>query len=495
MPIILIILLLTCGNAFAATSVTSYAVTWTFDADYPVGQYVTGDYYVVAPSGLSITGITPDGEGQSGAGTNGSMVNPTPGNNQGYSSSADNYSVGLNAGYTMPLALSAGDSLVSTGAASGLYQTWVGDASVLTVVSSAPPAGSFRPPFCGTGKPVHNISEINWSALGTLSPVGTPPGQAEMERAVQRPWVNHSGGAGGSWAIPYNNMPTYGRDISTKVSEIALFLSLNYSQAVKQDTLYGFLQAGLDYYYQMIMPEANEIFAPDGGVNGGQKFVIMFTGSVLDNAAMLATIGGRSGDYLYDGTVNATDHWVPPSDYIHFQMDGQTFYVAQRDVDITALPLWDGADCVEGSEWCPKAGTTDQPYTASHIGMGEWSIRYADVLNQSNADWQTLYRRASSPFIDASGQILVALAMGLKTAWNHDALFDYIDRYVAITNGDPDPFGYTVNSEVSGDAPAAFMQAMWDEYRSNYTATPTGSCISASGTGSMLSAAGTGSVQ
>ncbi len=43
----------------AATSVSQFGITWTFDADYPVGQYVNGDYYVVAPSGVRITSISP----------------------------------------------------------------------------------------------------------------------------------------------------------------------------------------------------------------------------------------------------------------------------------------------------------------------------------------------------------------------------------------------------------------------------------------------------
>lgn len=43
----------------AATSVTQYGITWTFNTDYTTGQYANGDYYVVAPSGVTITGITP----------------------------------------------------------------------------------------------------------------------------------------------------------------------------------------------------------------------------------------------------------------------------------------------------------------------------------------------------------------------------------------------------------------------------------------------------
>jgi len=34
---------------YAATSVSQYGITWTFDKDYPTGQFCTGDYWVVGP--------------------------------------------------------------------------------------------------------------------------------------------------------------------------------------------------------------------------------------------------------------------------------------------------------------------------------------------------------------------------------------------------------------------------------------------------------------
>jgi hypothetical protein len=59
--------------------------------------------------------------------------------------------------------------------------------------------------------------------------------------------------------------------------------------------------------------------------------------------------------------------------------------------------------------------------------------------------------------------------MNAKAAWNHDALFDYQDRYMAITNGASDPFGYTVDQESAGwRSTSAFTAEMWDTYRNNY---------------------------
>jgi len=51
------------------SSVSQYGITWTFDKAYPVGQFITGDWYVVGP--VRIVGITP----KPAAGRNGSCLN------------------------------------------------------------------------------------------------------------------------------------------------------------------------------------------------------------------------------------------------------------------------------------------------------------------------------------------------------------------------------------------------------------------------------------
>src|ERR1035437_3947073 len=51
-------------------SVSQYGITWTFDKTTPVGQFITGDYYVVGA--VTITTIDPAPK----PGRNGSMLNP-----------------------------------------------------------------------------------------------------------------------------------------------------------------------------------------------------------------------------------------------------------------------------------------------------------------------------------------------------------------------------------------------------------------------------------
>jgi hypothetical protein len=57
-------------SAKKADSITQYGITWNFNAPVEIGQFVTGDYYVVGP--CTITSITP----MPGDGRNGSELNP-----------------------------------------------------------------------------------------------------------------------------------------------------------------------------------------------------------------------------------------------------------------------------------------------------------------------------------------------------------------------------------------------------------------------------------
>ena len=85
------------------SSVTQYGITWTFDAAYPVGQFVTGDWWVVGP--LTIVSVDP----APAAGRNGSMLDPV--GEQDYDSRAGEHSEGKRV--TFPVALEGTHSLVS----------------------------------------------------------------------------------------------------------------------------------------------------------------------------------------------------------------------------------------------------------------------------------------------------------------------------------------------------------------------------------------------
>ena len=55
-------------------SVSQYGITWKFDKKVPVGQFITGDYYVVGP--VTVVGVSPAPAGEGRTFRNGSMLNP-----------------------------------------------------------------------------------------------------------------------------------------------------------------------------------------------------------------------------------------------------------------------------------------------------------------------------------------------------------------------------------------------------------------------------------
>lgn len=447
------------------TSIEQYGITWTFAEPVEYGQFVNGDYWVVDPGGgIKIINIIPghkihtDGIRH----LNGSMINPTKGK-QGFDShifftGTNDYNANLNVGIGIssetPLVLTGNNSLVST--ISNLipeksHVSYVKTAAVLTCLFSMPPSGSFRPSIYPTTKTLHNVSSINYGLLKTLAYPSTKPNITTYAGYFKVVWLDHIAGWTGRYLHPTDGFPD-NYYYSWYMSDASLMLHLDYTQEQKKDLLVGFLQLGIDLYGYL---ETGAVgWAPDGGHSSGRKWPILFTGIML-NYAPMKNIGAISGDYLYSNSYGAGN---PPPDYKHFGEDGQTFYVSQSDVNITNSALWD-----------PDTRTApNYPYTAEMIGMPEWGIRYSTFPSKSDASWQANYRTIPTCPSSWAGTVMAARIMGAKTLWNHDAFFDYMDRYMAISKGIPDPFGYQVPGEKAGDRPGGFRGTMWDTYRSSY---------------------------
>lgn len=439
------------GSVFfarAATSVTRDSITWTFDGDYTVGKFVSGDWYVIAPGGMKVTGITPGWDGTE----NGSMVNPVPGDAHGYTRNASGYTDILNAAASLPISLTSGDQLISTtgkASTSGNRST-INEAAILTVLSSVPPAGSFRPGYCDPEKVMHNTVNLKRSLLAELAPPASTPSMNAVADLFARPWIDHNTGWTGRYLHPANNMPDYGREISTNVGIGALMLHLDYSDTEKQQLLFNYVQLGIDLYS---IVKSGDSWGADGGHASGRKWPILFAGLMLGDADM-KNIGQKSGDYALTGS-----YGDPPGDYIHFGEDDQTFYVTPETVNFTNNdPAWNPDD----------RGGPPKPYTPQMTGMPEWGIRHVYLPGQDNSSWTAIYRTCCTAG-SWSGFVLAAHIMNAQAAWNHNALFDYQDRYMAITNGDPDPFGYTVDQESAGwRSTSLFTAEMWNTYRKNY---------------------------
>jgi hypothetical protein len=435
--------------SYRASVLQQFAITWTFDTDYPVGQFANRDFWVVGP--VNIVGIDPPSTLVGGRIKNGSMLNPAPSNtNQGYDNSMpfNTYDVALNVAYNRssrnPLVLAANSSLVSTismDAGGSLPQ--LRRAAVLTVLSALAAPGSFRPPYCGTDKTIKfNEAALDYTLLQSLAPVsGTPP-LASVEAMFAAPWIDHQGDWVARYQHPSLNMPDYGREMHTNIGIGALMLHLNFTNAQKETLLIRYVQLGIDLY-GVLSNGGTWHWYNNGGQEGGRKWPILFAGLMLNDTAM-KSVGAKSGDYLYQ---NGYGPGKNPPDYLHFGEDDQTFYVAALDVSATNGPKWnpDSRDAVK------------IPYSTSDIGLPEWGIRHATDPEMSNKWLPTEYRGVAGPPLHGTA-LAALLTPGGKALWNHNAYFDYTDRYMAFTAAGGEYAGWWRSMN-------GFTANMWDTYR------------------------------
>jgi PKD repeat protein len=491
---------LNCPAAHAAVGpnwIEQWGITWTFDKPitnnkddpgvlsgnkYLYGTFVNDDYWVVGP--VNIVMIDPMSTDIGGVIRHGTMINPKSGDintsfnsgrhtYQGFDSRRWNYDASYNKGrpkgndisVSNPMIVPTGSSVVS--AISRQEQgSWPDKnmqlltAAVLTVLDKASAAGSFRPGYCGDDKSVKfNINDLDESKLCSYPLVGDYlPALAQgtgshgandslyqddtLERIVERPWLDFAHDIGGAYLHPQYNIQPDGAWIARQVGEIALVLnSSNYTPAQKRKLLIRFVQVGIDNY--SVHQGANvawDTWMADGQVGPGRKFPILFAGMMLNDSQM-----SNIGDYGVEGV-----GYVKPG-YIAFAEDEQTFYVSQENVDISNLPGWN-------PDFCGDGGIT--PYSASEIGLPEWGYRHAFGTYWDNYDWNADYRSNANYW---AGFVLAAHMMNMKSLWKHNALFDYMDRYMAIVN--------------NAQAPT-WVGKMWAAYRAgaptaSFTVTPT----------------------
>jgi hypothetical protein len=220
-------------------------------------------------------------------------------------------------------------------------------------------------------------------------------------------------------------MPTYGRDRAENVGLATLLLNMDFSLAEKETLLNRVVQLGIDLYG--ITLESDEVWIHNGGHASGRLWPIIFAGIMLDYSPMKNIRIEREN--IYFGEID------------------QTFYVTQENVDITHSSLWD-----------PTTAIGDPlPYDVGDIGMAEWGIEHRNRPYRDNKAWRANYRKdACAP---VGGQILASYIMEAEHLWNHQALLDYLDRYVVVEELQTWRF-YGLYNE--------FLNSMWNLYRSQY---------------------------
>lgn len=483
----LILVVLPDLRAEATDRISQYGITWTFKGKHEHGRFANGDYWVVGPVSIigidppssevmgttSLEGFTPGGSDPRPRTMHGSMLNPvTPpgGGTQGFDSDmylwhptsgryptkASKYdatlNVALGVGADHPLVLPPDSSLVSSISHEKGARPQLRAAAVLTVLAAAPPEGgatTFRPPYSGSRKPLYSTQKLRRDLLPNLPPVSPLPDLDKVIAEFQRPWIDHFGhiGDGTQFTSPSENMPNYGREYCQAVGRAGLMLMLDGSALVsrsgqnKDTLLVRFVQLGIDLFH---VTENGGYWWGLGGLNHGRKWPVMFAGLMLDNERM-RTIGNRSKEMPFWG----------------FAEDGQTKYLSMTEVELTHSPGW------KPDKRAPKL----EPYEKSDIGTAEWCVGgFAPGLSPTdcNRSFDVPYRTING--MSYPGLVLPALLMGQKAAWNHDALFDYTDRYVAWAPKEK-PGSTELNHSIYTYG-GEFQRAMWEAYRKGAGVTP-----------------------
>jgi len=513
----IILILLFASPVWALDSLTQFDITWTFDKDittngagdtYQYGQFVNGDYWIVeATEGgdVTINTIDPCSVNIGGRIKHGSQLSSdikdfttliaqqtmTQGFDNNMTTGATfTYAAAKNVAFEVdaesPLAIPAGTALLSSISNVAIMRPQLKGMSILTVLASAPAADSFRPAYAGDNKTIEwNKSDISYTSLGSvdLSGISSPvfPSLATCEGYFERPWPDWKGNSdGGRNLHPSDNMPHYGQDIAQRVGVAAIMLNSDETDEAKETLMIRFLQYGIDLWG---VYEANINWAwwMDGGHGPGRKFPILFAGTILGDPCM-AAIGTHDLDdpifgedhsvyYLTQAECNrymtGGDTWAEGGRYTEYQgdqnvnrLDEDAYYVAED---------WDYVN-PNGEVGIPE-----------YIKMGVSGSVYNCCQGRSISRRYDASYRAEQHGSSMTGFLLAAHIMGLKDEWNHDALFDYIDRWMDSDNwnitGDPptwavyeDNWGHPINWHRTGawmGLGHANMHA-WDLYRADY---------------------------
>jgi hypothetical protein len=427
--------------------ISQYGITWTFEKPVKAGQFVNGDWWVIGP--VKIIKITPapgaasDEKLQLGlnrwndtslkndtAMRNGSMIILKVGHRQGYDSRAAGYSE--KESVKIPLELQPNLSIISSISNTSLpvdnfaknimwpdeqkCENVMKTAAVLTCLKEVPPANAFRPPYAGTEKPIFTADDILWDQLPSLAPAGDVPSWEEFERYFQRPWIDHLMSWSQQQLVPNENGPNYGREHARIVSIASVMLSLDVPRERKEKLTIELIQRGIDLSG---LAKVGGYWNEGGGHSSGRKWPILFASIMLGEPGLARL----------------------PETAI-FQEDTQTYY---------------------GKGWF---GQPVLYWMVQHHGKRS---RYEEKPPEQ---WEKWDRTTESYRLCCTGAAWVGTALTARymkaiKLWNHDAHFDYVDRWMR----EDDPFTKARGKHERPDMETTtfdpFVTAMWKAHRKN----------------------------
>jgi len=432
-------------------SLTQYGITWTFDREVEVGQFVNGDYYVIGA--CTVVDIDP----KPANGRNGSTVNLGIDRNKSPFDDRVNGNKFDPANFlSPPIRLRPNDSLISSVSVAKQRErpgvlspngrekalSGVRSYSVLTCLEAAVSADAFRPSYCEGEKPIYHADALRRELLPNLAPVENSANSDLFIWMYQRPWMevcffNFDA------AAEYQSQ--YGRETSRAFGNASLLLCLDIDAEKKEKLLIHLVQYGIDLWG---IAKAGYQWRALGGHGNGRKWPIILAGMML-------------GDEAMSRPTESLEHAV-------FSEDEQTLYGK----------AWHGADVIYGGHMGSSNPDDFRQILHEMIRPEDWPVN-----EEANRKWQLAaatnegYRRCCT----SGSWVASALAMRLLKAeenWDHPAFFDYVDRW--MTEDDTvinqtiqaelkkrgNERGFRANRErAQGMAWDTFTVEMWERYR------------------------------
>ena len=446
-------------------SVSQYGITWTFEAPAPVGHFVNGDFYIVGP--VTITNIdprplvgseVPAREVAEAEKTrfpsgkylrNGSMLNPPPAREEvAFDTGIKNYCY-PDLVTVPPVRMKPGDCLASTislkvgekaefpyhseGEREQNENSPIKTLAILTCVANPLPADAFRPSYGNRGQKIFFARKLRRNLLRRLPLPPDAPNLLTWIRVFQRPWFNtcYFG-----FEQPMENMPHYGQWIAQAQSVGGLILMLDYNLENKERLLINIVQVGIDYWG---LVQNGHSWGAWGGHSSGRKFPIVLAGLLLGDDEMASpTKTFPTVQFGEDNQTMCGNGWT----------GAKALFAGHSGIET-------GTGKIPRPEWGPY----------EHLPPSKWS--------KGNFTSEC-YRRAntSSAWV---GEALVIRMLHAEKDWNHDAFFDYVDRW--MTEDDTGPgriimqswpeIGFNDHDKWNreGYAGDPFVKTMWERYR------------------------------
>ena len=476
------------GTWIAGEPLERRNIRWTFDRNVEYGAFANGDYYVVFTAGLRITSIQYTQNGgiswQNGSSSAGSMVNPVSSlstASHGLSSVGNagtlGYNAALNIALNLPYTCAANQSIISTSPFTPVgsqYQTYINDLEVLTILNAHASQGDFRPYIHGSDKTIlYNKSNINYTALANLTEAAGAPSMAFVESLCDSPWVEIRTGWSGRYTRPHASFDDYPNTANSVMQLIWLKLNCNFTDAEKETLAINVCQGGLDYY-GCLLNGGN--WSADGGNSESRKTPIIIAGAMLNNLAMQSPNGTFGEDqqafYVSQSDCDATDIHVGGNRYFNpiytgtasaTDLSGTTLTVASATFVDTGIPqapsstasmaigriiknLTTGESAIVSGytssteithSTLPSGWTSGDNWELTELGMAEWGNRHAQTTTRDHRGWvwggNGIFPPSDNYRLCCTsrawfGSALAIEAMGLKTAWNNNAYFDYVER-------------------------------------------------------------------